>query len=133
MRNTIGSFVVLLAILSAGCGDGRRQVSGKLLRGGQPLTVTPEKGMIALGFIPADDKDGNQLFNATTKPDGTFTIIGPASKGIPPGKYRIKLTVMDPYTGPASKDILGNRFAKGDNSSLIVEVGAGEVVVDVPK
>jgi len=125
----IGSICVLIvAFVAAGCA-GKVKPNGKILKGGQPLTVG-EKGVIGLAFFSTTD-DPPKMYNATTKPDGTFTIVGPENKGIPPGKYKVQLTVQDPYTGPGSVEKFGGKYATAANSPLTVDVGKGEVIVNV--
>ena len=57
--------------------------------------------------------------------DGKYTL----EKGVPPGKYVVNLTAMDPYP---QTDKLGGRYAPGQ-SKLVVEVGKGDVIIDVGK
>jgi len=118
--------LLLLLALAGGC-TSRAKVNGKIVKGGQPLTVS-EKGVIVLSFVAAEGED-KTIYNATTKPDGTFTILGPEGKGIPSGKYKVNLTAMDPYP---TNDVLGGKYAP-NKSTLVVDIGKGELVIDVSK
>jgi len=121
-------FVLVFAGLLTGCGSGGRQVKGKIVKGVEPFTVS-EKGVFVLSFLPEGDGKG-VVYNATTNKDGTFTIVGPENKGIPPGKYKVQLTAMDPYP---TTDLLKGKYAPG-KSTMVVDVGSsGDVVIDVGK
>ena len=129
MRNVLLCCSLLLSLaclLASGC-SGKIQVKGKIVKEGQPFTLG-EKGVFVLNFVSADGSD-KTVYNATTKPDGTFTILGPEGKGIPPGKYTVNLTAMDPYP---TTDKLNGKYAPG-KSTMTVEVGKGELVIDVGK
>ena len=130
-RHLSGFFLLPLLALGilavAGCGPKTTQVKGKVLKNGQPLTLS-SKGMVVLCFYPENDKEGKTQFPAETKPDGTFTIIGSERKGIPPGKYRVAVSVLDPYPGT---DTLGGKYSV-QNSTLVAEVkGTDDLVIDV--
>jgi len=131
MRTRLLSAVLLLltVCLVSGCG-GRKQVKGKIVSGGQPYTVS-DKGVFILSFVPEGGSD-TTVYNATTEKDGTFTIKGPEGKGIPSGKYKVQLQAMDPYAPGGGTDKLGGKYAPG-KSTLAVDVGSGELVVDVGK
>jgi hypothetical protein len=130
MRPVRTLFLVVRVCLLVGCGDSRRKLNGKIVKGGAPFTLS-DKGIFALAFF--SESDSSKMYNATTKTDGTFTIVGADGKGIPAGKYKVQLTAQDPYTGPQSKDLLGGKFAKGSDSPLTVDVGKDDVTVDVGK
>lgn len=131
MRNVLGLSIALVAcLLLVGCGESKRKLNGKVVQGGAPFTVS-DKGIIALVFV--SDADSSKMYNATTKPDGTFTVVGPDGKGIPAGKYKVQLTVQDPYSGPGSKDKFDGKFANAAKSPLTVDVGSTDITVDVGK
>jgi len=131
MRTRLLSTVLLLlaVCLISGCG-GRKQVKGKIVSGGQPVTVS-EKGRIILSFVSEGGSD-TTVYNADTKNDGTFTIIGPENKGIPPGKYKVQVQALDPYSSSGGTDKFGGKYAPG-KSTLVVDVGSGELTIDVGK
>jgi len=128
MRNFICGVLLVAACLAGGC-SGSKQVNGKITQGGQPMTLS-DKGMFILSFNP--ENATAPTYNATTKPDGTFTIVGPENKGIPPGKYKVNLQAMDPYSPSGGTDKLGGKYVPG-KSTLVVEIGKGDLVIDVPK
>jgi len=124
-------FVVMLAglLLTAGCEGNKVKPNGKVVRGGQPFTLS-DKGVFVIAFTAVDEKSPNApMYNAETKPDGTFTIIGPERKGIPPGKYKAIVQAFDPYP---TKDLLAGKYTAG-TTQLVVDVGKDEVVLDVGK
>ena len=126
MRNSLCSLLLVAVCLVCGC-SGKAKVNGKIVKGGEPFTVSEKGGVFVLSFTP--ESGDKTTYNATTKPDGTFTILGPEGKGIPPGKYVVNLTAMDPYP---TTDKLAGKYAPGQ-SKLVVEIGKGEVVIDVGK
>jgi len=130
MRTIVCSLVLVLACVLLGCGPSRAKVNGKIVKGSEPYTLS-DKGVFVLSFIP-ESGGGGKAYNATTKPDGTFTIVGPEGKGIPAGKYKVNLQAMDPYGGPDSKDKLGGKYV-GEKSSLVVDVGRTDLTIDVGK
>jgi hypothetical protein len=129
MRNFLCTLLLEAACLACGC-SGARQVNGKIVKGGAPFTLS-DKGVFVLSFVSEAGTD-KMVYPATTKPDGTFTITGPQNKGIPAGKYKVQLTAQDPYGGPDSVDKLGGKYAPG-KSTLVVDVGSGELTIDVGK
>jgi hypothetical protein len=106
---------------------GKSKVNGKIVKGGEPFTLS-NKGIFVLSFVAEGGSD-KTTYKATTKPDGTFTILGPKGKGIPAGKYVVNLTAMDPYP---TTDKLGGKYAPGQ-SKLVVEVGKGDLIIEVGK
>jgi len=128
MRTFLCTLLLVAACLASGC-SGAKQVKGKITKGGQPFSVS-DKGVFVLNFV-AEGGD-KKSYSADTKKDGTFTILGPESKGIPAGKYKVELQAFDPYAGPASTDTLKGKFAPG-KSAYVVDVGSGELVLDVDK
>lgn len=127
MRTAFSLVLVIGLGLIAGCGASKSKIKGKIVKGGQAFSLT-DKGVFVLSFVP--ESGGTTTFNATTKTDGTFEVVGPDGKGIPKGKYKVQLTAMDPYP---QKDLLNGRYAPNAPNPMIIEVGAGELVVDVGK
>jgi hypothetical protein len=130
-------FCAAAALVAAGCGKGGVRgvkVKGEVLQNGKPIKFLPSEE-ITVGFS-REVEPGEPPFGAPAKvkpEDGTFTVDGPAGKGIPPGKYRIQLT-SDIYGSDR-----GDRFEawfdpRAKRPPLVAEVGAeGEqiFVVDV--
>ena len=145
---TLGFAAVLLL---SGCpaAEKRVKVRGKLLRNGQPAQVDltgkqlppGETGRMKVMFYPvkADneallDGDGNLTAiggeQAGVESDGTFVLGGAKGTGIPPGKYRIVITHIDPST---DKDLLKGAFNEG-NSRITRDVSSDqEIPIDLAK
>jgi hypothetical protein len=129
LRWLFGTLVLAsLFLILAGCGSRTKIYEGKLVQGGQPVTVS-DQGIITLFFVAEKDKDKGLPYPAETKSDGTFTIKGRDGKGIPPGKYLVSVVAKDPY--PNGPDKFGGKF-EADKSTLTVEIGKDSMVtVDV--
>lgn len=82
-------------LIIAGCGSGDQgaTVKGQVLQNGKPVQFLPSED-IMVGFsseVPAGQKPIG-FFANVQRGDGTFTVIGPGGKGMPAGKYRIRLS-----------------------------------------
>jgi hypothetical protein len=98
-----------LAAILAGCEGGKTTVSvtGRLLQDGQPLQVSseglpPGTQPIRIVFHPvlAEGQPGGEAFACKVDTGtGEFTVPGPAGRGIPPGKYRISVSVLSAAPG----------------------------------
>jgi len=95
--------VPLFALLVLGCGGGTGgvRVEGKLMRG--PVAFTASEGQVLhLAFVGKTAKGDEVSYPAEVNPaDGTF-VVNKVGGGIPPGKYRIKISVSVSGTDPAS-------------------------------
>ena len=123
MRQLLTSVALVVPLFLAGCGGGKHKVPGKVVQAGQPLTVS-DQGKFVITFIP---EGGKGAIGTSTRPDGTFVVTGTDGKGIAPGKYKVAVQAWDPYP---RKDKLGGKYNEA-NTRLTVEVGTGEVVLDV--
>src|SRR5262245_25394215 len=115
----------LVAVALVGCSNGNPPaktgviVTGKVLKGGQPLTVEksppgePPAEVVFIPLFPGGEREAQWL-----KPDGSFEEIG-QQKGIKPGKYR--LAVLHFVKGRGS-DGLGGAFSEQ----------ASPIEIDVP-
>ena len=83
---------ILFMFIFAACGgEGRLNVTGKVLKGGAPLTV-PEDEYVRVTFFPVTADGGppkNTYAASYDGKSGTFRATGADGQGIPPGKYRI--------------------------------------------
>jgi len=118
------TLVAGFCILLLGCGGGRHQPPGKLTKGGAPLSLS-DKAVVQLSFIG----DSGETFPTTWQKDGTFTITG-KDGGIPNGKYKSSIAIIDPY--PGGKDILNGKYA-GGNGPVVEVNGNKEIVIDLAK
>jgi hypothetical protein len=106
----------------AGCGPKGPKtyvVTGSVMKGGKPLEVKPVIGRVRVVFDPQDEELKNSIgkVDAVVKADGTFSVVGNNSKGIPAGKYKIYVYQYDPMP----TDLLQGAFAEG-RSPLVREV-----------
>jgi hypothetical protein len=123
------SAILMAFVFFAGCGGGDDSVKpgvvvrGKLLKGGQPLSVPNQAvgaGMVQVALIPAD-KPGEPE-RALAKPDGTFQVVG-SGKGLAAGRY--KLAVFQRDHGMESDQLAGAFNEK--STPIIVELPASKV------
>ncbi|HZT82974.1 MAG TPA: carboxypeptidase-like regulatory domain-containing protein [Gemmataceae bacterium] len=125
---------VAMVLLLSGCtkGGGKKvAVKGRVVDGGRPVTVPadlpPGDPGIRVIFLSADRemKKAGEAYNAVVNPqDGTFEV-----KDIPPGKYRIAVSVG----AFGTPDKYGDKFSQ-DNSQIVRDVKGGEdIVIDLAK
>jgi len=85
--------LALLAFGVAGCSPSSVTVKGRVLKGGNPMVV-PKETYVTLMFFPeVADPTAPGTSSRSAKFDqqtGTYTV------DLPPGKYRISLTVAEP-------------------------------------
>lgn len=121
------SLLAAILVAASGCGAKTSLVNGRVVKDGKPLKLSA-KGMVVLALYPENSKDAKSQFPAETKPDGTFTVVGPDRKGIPAGKYRVAVQVFDPYP---NTEILGGKYTV-DKSTIVKDVnGTDELTIDV--
>jgi hypothetical protein len=123
---TIGSSVVVAGSMLVGCSDSGPKVpvgvtvTGKVLKGGQPLKAEqapPGEFPGEVIFLPDDPSGARQ--QEPLKPDGSFREAGDG-KGIKPGKYR--LAVLHFIRGRGS-DGLNGAFSE-QNTGITVDIPA---------
>ena len=79
------------AVLFAGCGDGRMNTRGRIVKAGAPFVV-PEDDFVRVTFVPVLENGQNPktcYIAEYNNQEGTFKALGPNLRGIPKGKYRI--------------------------------------------
>jgi len=112
-----------------GCGPSLYQPPGKLTKGGAPLKMS-EKAVLQLSLFADADSALAEPYSTTWEKDGTFKVVG-RNGGIPAGKYKTSVVLIDPY--PEGKDVFGGRYAKGKGPAVEVKNGQTEVVIDLEK
>ena len=86
--------LALVAACLAGCSPGVVTVKGKVLKGGAPMVV-PKETYVTLAFLPEEVSDpkaaGVRSHSAKfDQATGTYSVE------LPPGKYKVSLTVARP-------------------------------------
>jgi hypothetical protein len=139
-RRASGALLILLAVSFCGCGSGGKlvQVTGKVVDGGTPVTISEEDyeeggSCLEIILIPLDD-EGNiataDAQGAYCKPDGTFVIE--EGLGIPPMKYRVAVFHRG-ETNDDSGDLWKNKFDE-ENSPFVYDITEDmELVIDISK
>lgn len=99
MRKTASWLIALGALVVVGCGGGGTTVSGTVTRGGKPVTLSPQEGI----NINLSQEEGQAGGSGTVNPDGSFKITNYDGSGLPPGKYKVSLTVYAPPSNDPKK------------------------------
>lgn len=120
---------MILAVLLAGCGDGKVLVivKGKVLAKGQPAA-----GATVL-FHPTTGDPTAQTASGVAGDDGTFAVSTGLDQGVPPGNYIVTLTWPDPSVKPTPQemmmgmiepgpDLLKGKYADKSTSTLKAEI-----------
>jgi hypothetical protein len=123
------STVLLIGCLLTGCGQDRVKARGRLLKSGQPF-VPSEKEIVHVALFPAgegSDASARSYVAMFNRQDGTFKVTGADGKGLPPGKYRVAVSLMKEH-----KDELKGAF-NVQNSPVVCEVSSAssEITVDL--
>ena len=121
----------LLLMGVVGCGPTGYKATGKITKGGEPMKLT-DKAVVKIALYAESDKSFAEPFAVTwDKPfDGTFKVVGREGAGVPAGKYRVSIEVMDKY--PDTRDSLGGKKAR-ENAPVIEIKDASEFVIAVDK
>ena len=122
-------WVALLALvaISPGCNRGPQTVTvtGRILRGGQPLAVGPT-GYVQVMLLPDVGADVHYTTRVgRCEKDGTFVI-----PEVQPGKYKIGVEQCDPT--PQS-DKLNGAFRAGDSKIIRDVDGKTPIEIDLAK
>jgi hypothetical protein len=118
-------------IATAACNrSDKLQITGKVLRGGAPLTV-PDDEYVRITFFPVTEggPPKNTYAASYNSKNGTFRAIGGDGQGIPPGKYRVAVEHEK-----NRRDLLKGAF-DGDRSPFTFDIDRGTkpLVIDLDK
>ncbi|OWK38464.1 hypothetical protein [Fimbriiglobus ruber] len=135
----------VFAFLS-GCGAGKLEggvrVEGKLVKASKPFVVTDSAQVLSLAVTGTNAKGEATSYPATINAsDGSFVIPGPANGGVPPGKYKISMSLTAPMgNSPAELEkaaalnkqfamVNGQEFEVGSDGvqSFTIDTGTGAV------
>jgi hypothetical protein len=131
-RYSACAIALLVAILLSGCGgSGKFQARGRVVKGGAPLTL-PEQEYLRIVFhpvVPEGERARNTYVAVYKNNDGSFQVVGPDGKGLPPGKYRVAIEHE-----AKRKDLLRGAL-DAENSPFVFDVSrdTGEIVIDLDK
>jgi hypothetical protein len=123
---------LITGLLCLGCGNSSHiNARGRVVKGGQPYVLSEGQGM-RIFFVPLDTHGTSHFdsFAAEYDPDsGSFEVKGKDGRGLPAGKYRVDLQLME------NKEDLLNGALLGKKSPFTVEVtGSGDnLVIDLDK
>lgn len=125
----------------AGCGDGisRVPITGFLTVQGEPLAGA------SVQFFPQTGTQGEGAIGVAG-PDGKFAVISSRQDdaGIPPGKYKVRVSLMmekgkvlppDALQAdfPNAQEVIPSPFSTANSTlEVMIPAGGGEVKVDLP-
>jgi hypothetical protein len=126
-RQALWAALLGLVAISPGCNRGPQTVTvtGKILRGGQPLAVGPT-GYVQVMLLPdvgADEQYTTRV--GRCEKDGTFVI-----PEVQPGKYKIGVEQLDPNP---QLDKLNGAFRAGDSKIIRDVDGKTPIEIDLAK
>jgi hypothetical protein len=121
--------ILMVCCLVAGCGPSRVKARGRLVKSGQPF-LPGDNETVHIAFFPAaDDPDpsAHSYVVSFNRADGTFQVVGKDGKGLPPGKYRVAVSLIKDR-----KDQLKGAF-NVKSSPVLCEVKSAseEIIVDL--
>lgn len=121
---------IAACLLLAGCGSDTVKVTGKLTKDGQLLQPGPQES-IRLIFHPIrdDGQPSEEAYPANVQDStGAYAVPGKQNKGIPRGKYRISVEMVNPQ----DKDSLKGEYSR-TKSKIVKEVTGSELDIDIGK
>ncbi len=125
---TVACCFLALSVV-AGCGDPGPNVSGELVKDGQPYKLGANE-QCAVSLVG----DGNNIFNVPVTADGHFSFTQP----VPAGKYKVGIRHIGDYSAGGAKDKkaamqdkLGGVFADAVTPLSVEVSGTTKFVVDV--
>jgi hypothetical protein len=125
-----GSLFLLIAAFICGCGgDGRIKARGQVLKNGTPFQLGEAEGL-RIVFVPYEAGESSfDVYPAVFEGDGNFTVVGKDGKGLPPGKYRVKLEHLK-----KKQDLFKGAFS-GKKTPFVREVttSSNKIVLDLDK
>jgi len=113
--------VVFLCALVVGCGSSNKiKARGRVTKDGKPFAITKADNMgLRIVLAPIDlpsDATTYTQYPAMFQTDGTFQVKGNDGEGLPPGKYRVSMELIQ------KKEDLWKGKLLGGRSSFVVEV-----------
>jgi hypothetical protein len=129
--STLG-VVFVFALALGGCGrDGLLRTKGRLLKGGVALIPKQDEAIqiIFVPILPGGSPPGDHYVAQVDQTTATFMPVGKNLKGMPPGKYRVAVALMQ-----KKKDLLGGKFDT-EKSPFVFDIDprTQEIIVDLDK
>lgn len=122
------ALAAMVLIAAAGCGDGRLQTRGRVVKGGVAF-VPPEGEFVRVTFYPMSATTGDAYAAEVRREDATFRVAGKDGSGMPPGKYRVAVE-----HDRKRSDLLKGKFGVADSPfTFDVTASTGEIVLDLDK
>jgi len=134
----------LVLLLGVGCQETKKKypLQGRLMENGAPLQVKTaglppgDKG-IQVNFHQMGEGGNKEVFPATVNPaDATFTVPGLDGKGVPPGKYRVSVSLGAFGTPDKFKDVFGPTKSPLTcdvpltGKTIVIDVGTKKLTVE---
>ena len=87
----IRGLVLLLILAALGCGRVKFvKVEGRIVKDGQTYVLQPDE-KLNLAFKSTEQPEIPVYLARIDEKDGSFVVVGPNGKGIPPGNYTIRM------------------------------------------
>jgi len=122
------------ALVTAGCGDnGMLRTQGRILKGGEAFI--PEEGQwLRIQFVPISEdrsKPPERIYVAEVDNEtGTFRPWGPMKEGMPAGRYRVAIELMN----KKKKDLFEGKYDTGSSPFIFdVDEDTEEIVIDLDR
>lgn len=129
-RLVLLSLILSIGLIALGCGSHEKlRTKGRLIKGGVDFVPDVDQ-YIQVTFmpVPADGGIARDYYYADVDQDtGIFVPAGKDRQGMPPGKYRVAVELME-----QRKDLLRGKF-NTENTPYVVDVDAEtqEIVIDL--
>jgi len=123
----LGSAVALLAVV--GCSSGKFTTRGTVLKDGAPIKIGQDEMLrVMLVPMPEDGSNPKDYYVAEFRPeDSTFRVKGKDGQGMPPGKYRVALELLQ-----GRKDLFGGAFGPENSPHVVtIQSASDQITVDV--
>ena len=134
VTRTLPAALTALAALLTGCGgDNLVRVTGQVVENGAPVQLS-EGQSVQVDFLTADGAYPPLSLNAYAKPDGSFAVDmnDGTGRGLPPGKYKVRLNGEGTSAGRKVNPRLFKEAAvldvgKGTSLHLTVDLAKGTI------
>lgn len=130
MRFVCVSALLTVCLFLSACSSGPKpvKVTGKLMYQGKALAIDP-KGGITLTFVAVAEpgRPADAFVADINREDMSYVVNGRTGLGIPPGKYRVAISVMT-LEETALTRTLNQRFTQ-EQSPIVRDIASEEPLV----